>query len=94
MQNVTSAIRVFEGLAPHKPASITATAESIYSYATCIATRQHADGSGRVIINVEKYSTTTSKLQNALKREYPNAILVQGLSKGCSAQDLRIAAIL
>lgn len=94
MQNVREAIKVFEGLTPHKPASITATVDAIYSYATCIATRQFVDGSGRVVINVTKYSHTTSKLQNALRAEYPSAILVQPLQKGCSAQDLRIAAIL
>lgn len=94
MQNVRDAIKVFEGLSPAKSASITATAESIYSYSTCIATRQHVDGTGKVIINITKHSVTTSKLQNALRAEYPNAILVSPLSKGCTAQDLRIAAIL
>lgn len=94
MQNVRNAIRVFERLNPAKPASITATADSIYSYATCIATRQHADGTGRVVINITKYSVTTSKLQNALREEYPNAILVSPLQKGCTAQDLRVAVIL
>lgn len=94
MQNVASAIRVFEGLSPSKPASITATVDAIYSYATCIATRQFVDGTGRIIINVTKYSVTTSRLQSALKREYPNAICVSTLDKGCTAQDLRIAATL
>jgi hypothetical protein len=94
MQNVRDAIKVFEGLTPSKPASITATIDAIYSYATCIATRANVDGTGKVIINITKYSVTTSKLQNALREEYPSAILVSPLSKGCTAQDLRIAAIL
>jgi hypothetical protein len=89
MQNVRDAIKVFEGLSPSKPASITATEEGIYSYATCIATRANVDGTGRVILNVTKYSVTTSKLQNALLAEYPNAIIVSGLAKGCHSKNLR-----
>lgn len=88
MQNVDDAIAVFEGLKPRKPASITATAEAIYSYDTCVAIRTAVD-SGRVILNITKYSTTTSKLQNALRREYPSAILVERMSKGCTATELR-----
>lgn len=93
MQNVRDAIKVFEGLSPRKPASITATIEAIYSYNTCIATRKFIDGTGPVIINVTKHSVTTSKLQNALRAEYPKAILVEPLDKGCTAQDLRNLAI-
>jgi hypothetical protein len=92
MQNVRDAIKVFEGLSPAKPASITSTKEAIYSYATCIATRQHVDGTGRVVINITKYSVTTSKLQNALRAEYPSAILVCIAGRNVTANDLRIIA--
>jgi hypothetical protein len=92
MQNVRDAIKVFEGLSPRKPASITATEESIYSYDTCIATRENPDTTGRVIINIEKHSTTTSKLQNALRDEYPNAILVCVVGRGITAHMLRETA--
>lgn len=93
-QNVKQAIDTFEGLRIGRVPSITASGDAIYSYATCIATRQWVDGTGRVVINVTKYSATTSQLQAALKREYPNAILVEPLAKGATPQDLRIAAIL
>lgn len=89
MQNVRDAIKIFEGLSPRKPASITATVEAIYSYDTCVATRKDHDGTGKVVINITKYSVTTSKLQNALRAEYPTAILVSSLEKGCTATDLR-----
>lgn len=54
--------------------------DRLYNYATCIAERY----AGGFIVNVTKYSPTTSKHQNRLLRLLPvnNTIIVTGLRMG------------
>jgi hypothetical protein len=92
MKNIERAIEIFRGHNPGShPTSIRATEEGIYSYDTCIATRSPG---GKVIVNMSKYSKTTSTLQKALRAEfYPNVFLTDGLPRGITAAELRTQAI-
>lgn len=49
----------------HQARSVTCLMNVVFSYGTCIA---RLDGN-KLILNADFYSTTTSKLQNALRRE-------------------------
>lgn len=52
--------------------------ERLINYETTIAQRF----GGRVVINVTKYSATTTKHQNVLRRELPKAETVDGVPIG------------
>lgn len=66
-----------------KASALSISGDVLYSYATAIA--QHIDG--RVIINVTRYSPTTSRHQSKLRREIPHAVTVENVPRG--APDLR-----
>lgn len=66
--------------------------ESIYSYQTCIATR--ADN-GAIVVNLTKYSVTTTIHQNALydlRSPRGEQTQVRDLSRGASPTELLLAA--
>ena len=46
-------------------ANIRSTGDKLFNYETCIAQRH----GGKIIVNVTRYSSTTSKIQNYLLRE-------------------------
>ena len=46
-------------------ANVRSTSDKLFNYETCIAQRHE----GKVIVNVTRYSVTTSKIQNYLRRE-------------------------
>ena len=46
-------------------ANVRSTGDKLFNYTTCIAQRHE----GKVIVNVTRYSVTTSKIQNYLCRE-------------------------
>lgn len=46
-------------------ANVLSTGDKLFNYATCIAQRH----GGKIIVNVTRYSVTTSKMQNYLRRE-------------------------
>ncbi len=94
--NTRNTLAAFLAGRPARPASsIWTDGISVYSYATCIATRKD---NGAVIVNRTRYSPTTSIHQNALldglHRECIQTIAVSPLQRGCDDRDLRIAAIL
>ena len=59
--------------------SIWSDGVSIWSYRTEIMTR---DADGRVLLNVTRYSPTTSRHQNALAMAIPDAVQVDGVARG------------
>ena len=46
-------------------ANVRSTGDKLFNYYTCIAQRHE----GKIIVNVTRYSATTSKIQNYLRRE-------------------------
>ena len=46
-------------------ANVRSTSDKLFNYETCIAQRHE----GKIIVNVTRYSITTSKMQNYLRRE-------------------------
>lgn len=46
-------------------ANVRSTGDKLFNYETCIAQRHE----GKIIMNVTRYSATTSKMQNYLRRE-------------------------
>ena len=46
-------------------ANVFSTGDKLFNYETCIAQRH----GGKIIVNVTRYSITTSKMQNYLRRE-------------------------
>lgn len=46
-------------------ANVRSNGDKLFNYGTCIAQRHE----GKIIVNVTRYSTTTSKMQNYLRRE-------------------------
>lgn len=46
-------------------ANVRSTGDKLFNYETCIAQRHE----GKIIVNVTRYSATTSKMQNYLRRE-------------------------
>lgn len=63
---------------------------NLWSYGTCVLT---FGAHMRPVINVTKYSRTTSDKQFALIGRYPDAVLVSGLPFGAGPDDLRAAAM-
>lgn len=59
--------------------SIWSDGVSIWSYRTELVTR---DAEGRVLLNVTRYSPTTSRHQNALAVAIPDAVQVDGVARG------------
>lgn len=77
------------GKAKRAADSVWTDGESIYSYATCIVTR---DADGTPIVNRTRYSTTTSQHQTALHGALGvDTPYVDGLPRGCDREDLRAA---
>lgn len=46
-------------------ANVRSNGDKLFNYETCIAQRHE----GKIIVNVTRYSATTSKMQNYLRRE-------------------------
>lgn len=46
-------------------ANVRSNGDKLFNYGTCIAQRHE----GKIIVNVTRYSVTTSKMQNYLRRE-------------------------
>ena len=61
-------------------ANVRSTGDKLLSYYTCIAQRHE----GKIIVNVTRYSTTTSKMQNYLRCELSgyDVIEVTGVPRG------------
>lgn len=70
------------GATKGKASSICIEGDKLFNYNTVIA--QRVDGA--IVLNVTKYSMTTTKHQNVLRREMPHAITVSDIPRG--AQDL------
>jgi hypothetical protein len=70
--------------------SIWTDGDTIYSYGTAIAT--YGDYVDEVVVNVTKYSSTTSTHQNAilaqLRKEGYSAVEVDNLPEGVSSEEL------
>lgn len=91
-KNVSEVIRSFDnGKAARPSVSISTDGHSIYSYETCLVTH---DGSF-YIMNVTKYSKTTSQQQNAIISDLPRLMIIKvdNMPRGCSSLDLRKAAV-
>lgn len=61
-------------------ANVRSTGDKLFNYETCIAQRHE----GKIIVNVTRYSMTTSKMQNYVRRELSDyyVIEVTGVPKG------------
>lgn len=73
-------------------ASIWTDGASIFSYNTCILTRLTATEEhplGQVVRNMTKYSHTTTEQQNSLALEYEDALVLEAVPLGSSADTLR-----
>ena len=53
-------------------ANVRSTVDKLFNYATCIAQRHE----GKIIVNVTRYSVTTSKIQNYLCSELSNKVVI------------------
>lgn len=68
MKNI-EVIRTFvNGGTKAKTKNLHIDGDKLINYNTCIAVRK----SGNIVINNKKYSVTTSKIQNMLRREIPS----------------------
>lgn len=67
------------GATKGKASSIEIEGDCLLNYATVIAQRIN----GVVHINVTRYSMTTTKHQNVLRREMPNAPIIDDVPRGC-----------
>ena len=54
-------------------ANVRSTGDKLFNYETCIAQRHE----GKVIVNVTRYSVTTSKIQNYLRSELSNKAVIE-----------------
>lgn len=65
---------------PAATANVLSTGDKLFSYNTCIVQRH----GGKIIVNVTRYSTATSKILNILRRELSgyDVIEVTGVLKG------------
>lgn len=54
-------------------ANVHSTSDKLFNYATCIAQRHE----GKIIVNVTRYSVTTSKIQNYLRGELANKDVIE-----------------
>ena len=89
-KNTAKAIDAFRYVMPAKPAqAIWTDGDTIWSYATALVARGRT---GRTVINVTRYSVTTSIHQNALRAEFPYAIEVDNMPYGATPADLFAAA--
>jgi hypothetical protein len=94
-KNTTVAFAAWEACKTANPSqAIRSDGVSIWSYATClVAYDAQTDG---VILNVTKYSQTTTQQQNGLRlllqRSGYGIIEVDGLDRGVTPEDLRRAA--
>jgi hypothetical protein len=71
------------GATKGKASSLRIEGDKLFNYNTVIAQRIN----GAIVLNVTKYSVTTSKHQNRLKAEFYNARTVDNVPMG--AQDLK-----
>lgn len=73
---------------PFKSGSVSTDGVTLFSYAPAIAVR--VDGEDRIVVNVTKYSATTSRLQRAIERAHPAAlrIEVEADQRGVDRDDL------
>ena len=53
-------------------ANVRSTGDKLFNYETCIAQRHE----GKIIVNVTRYSATASKMQNYLRRELSNKVVI------------------
>ena len=54
-------------------ANVRSTGDKLFNYYTCIAQRHE----GKIIVNVTRYSATTSKIQNYLRGEMANKDVIE-----------------
>ena len=54
-------------------ANVRSTVDKLFNYATCIAQRHE----GKIIVNVTRYSVTTSRIQNYLRGEMANKDVIE-----------------
>lgn len=54
-------------------ANVRSTGDKLFNYETCIAQRHE----GKIIVNVTRYSMTTSKIQNYLRAELSNKVVIE-----------------
>ena len=54
-------------------ANVRSNGDKLFNYETCIAQRHE----GKVIVNVTRYSVTTSKIQNYLRGEMANKDVIE-----------------
>ena len=54
-------------------ANVRSNGDKLFNYETCIAQRHE----GKVIVNVTRYSVTTSKIQNYLRAELSNKVVIE-----------------
>jgi hypothetical protein len=71
-----------QGATKGKASSISIDGDKLFNYNTVIAQRIN----GVIVINTTRYSMTTTKHQNRLRREMPLARTVEDVNRG--AQDL------
>lgn len=72
--------KFINGATKGKASSLEISGEKLYNYSTVIAQRIN----GAVVLNVTKYSMTTTKHQNRLRREIPNARTIDDVPQGAS----------
>lgn len=92
-ENTRQAVQAFDAGRAERPArSVWTDGETLFSYGTAIATR---DG-GTVVLNVTRYSKTTSEKQNGARTYYgasnPNVVTVDGIPRGAGRRELLDAA--
>jgi hypothetical protein len=87
-KNIAETLKAFHSFKIAKPSvSIATDGNSIFSYDTCIVTR---DGDF-FIVNCSQYSKTTSQQQNAILSDLPRffVIKVYGLYHGATPEELK-----
>ena len=65
-------------------ANVRSTGDKLFNYTTCIAQRHE----GKVIVNVTRYSVTTSKIQNYLRAELSNKVVIKVTSVPMGTRNL------
>ena len=65
-------------------ANVRSTSDKLFNYETCIAQRHE----GKIIVNVTRYSVTTSKIQNYLRSELSNKAVIEVTSVPIGTRNL------
>lgn len=80
MKNEDAVYKFLDGATKGKASSVYIDGDKLFNYSTVIAQRIN----GVIVLNSTRYSSTTTRWQNVLRREMPNAPFVSDIPRGCS----------